>query len=105
MNMKEFIQTLHAYVSSHEPNFGNGESVLTLLYEAYSQCNKMDNGTIKEDFNDLHRLMNGMPHRDMDKIIYPVCMLCRDHQRSGFADSVKVSMRLAAEIYGSVSNG
>ena len=84
MNIKEFIRTLQSYVSSHKPNFGDGESVLTLLYEAYAECNKMDDGTIKEDFNELYRLMNGMELREMDKIIYPVCTLCRDHQRSGF---------------------
>ena len=42
--------------------------------------------------------MNGMPLRDMDKIIYPVCTLCRDHQHSGFVDGVKVGMLLADEI-------
>lgn len=98
MNMEEFNRALHAYVSSHEPNFGDGESVLTLLYEAYAECNIMDDGTIKEDFNELYRLMNGIPLRDMDKIIYPVCTLCRDHQRSGFVDGVKVGIRLAQEL-------
>lgn len=98
MNMENYIRTLHAYVSSHEPNFGDGESVLTLLYEAYAECNKMDDGTLKEDFNELYLLMNGMSLRDMDKIIYPVYTLCRDHQRSGSVDGVKVGVRLAQEL-------
>ena len=84
MSKKDYFRTLKNYMVSHAPNFGDGEAVLTLLYEAYAECNKMDDGTIKEDFNELYRLMNGMPLRDMDKIIYPVCTLCRDHQRSGF---------------------
>ena len=58
----------------------------------------MDDGTIKEDFNELHRQMNGMELREMDKIIYPVCTFCRDHQRSGFAEGVKVGMRLREEL-------
>jgi hypothetical protein len=37
--------------------------------------NEIDDGTIKEDFNELYRLKNGMPLRDMDKIFYPVCTL------------------------------
>lgn len=37
MNMEKFIRTLQSYASSHEPNFGDGESVLTLLYEAYAE--------------------------------------------------------------------
>ena len=98
MKTEELFQILKNHVDSHAPNFGDGESVLTLLYEAYAECNIMDDGTIKEDFNELYRLMNGMPLRDMDKIIYPVCMLCRDHQRSGFVDGVKVGMLLADEV-------
>ena len=97
MKTEEFLQTLKNYVDSHAPNFGDSESVLTLLYEAYAECNKMDDGTIKEDFNELYRLMNGMSLRDVDKIIYPVCTLCRDHQRSGFVDGVKVGVLLARE--------
>ena len=98
MNMEEFNRILQAYVSTKDLNLGDGESVLTLLYEAYAECNKMDDGTIKEDFNELYRLMNGMPLREMDKIIYPVCTLCRDHQKSGFVDGVQVGMLLAEEI-------
>ena len=32
----KYIQALKEYVLSHEPNVGDGESILTLLYEAYS---------------------------------------------------------------------
>lgn len=105
MNMEEFVRKLNTYVTAHEPNFGDGESVLTLLYEAYADCNKMDDGTIKEDFNELYLLMNGMSLQEMDKIIYPVCTLCRDHQRSGFVDGVKVGMLLADEIRKGDSDG
>lgn len=98
MSLEEYFCTLKNYVDSHAPNFGDGESVLTLLYEAYAECNKMDDGTLKEDFNELYRLMNGIPLREMDKIIYPVCTLCRDHQRSGFVDGIKVGMRLSQEF-------
>lgn len=105
MNMEEFVQKLNTYVTAHEPNFGDGESALTLLYEAYADCNKMDDGTIKEDVNELYLLMNGMSLQEMDKIIYPVCTLCRDHQRSGFVDGVKVGMLLADEIRKGDSDG
>ena len=52
---------LLAHVSSHKPNFDDWESVLTLLYEAYAECNIIDDGTIKEDFNELYRLKNSIP--------------------------------------------
>lgn len=38
--------------------------------------------------------MNGMGLRGMDKIIYPVCTLCRDHEKAGFVAGVKVGVLL-----------
>ena len=77
--MKNYFEKLRTHIAENPPNFGDGESVLTMLYEAYAESNRMDDGTIKEDFNELYRQMNGMELWDMDKIIYPVCTLCRDH--------------------------
>lgn len=96
--MKNYFEILRTYIAENPPDFGDGDSVLTLLYEAYAEFNKMDDGTIKEDFNGLYRQMNGMELREMDKIIYPVCTLCRDHQRSGFVEGIKVGIRLRNEL-------
>ena len=96
--MKSYFEKLRTHIAENQPDFGDGESVLTLLYEAYAESNRMDDGTIKEDFNELYRQMNGMELREMDRIIYPVCTLCRDHQRSGFVEGVKVGIRLQSEL-------
>ena len=96
--MKNFYDILNQYISENRPDFGDGESVLTMLYEAYSECNRLDDAQVKEDFNELYRLMNGMDLRDMDKIIYPVCKLCRDHERSGFTEGIKIGIMLAREL-------
>lgn len=96
--MEHFYDVLKKCIADHQPNFGDGESVLALLYEAYSECNRLDDAQIKADFNELYRLMNGMELREMDRIIYPVCKLCRDHERSGFIEGVKVGMRLQNEV-------
>ena len=96
--MEKYFEKLRSYIAENPPDFGDGDSVLTLLYEAYAESNKLDDGTIKEDFNELYRLMNGMELREMDKIIYPVCTLCRDQQRSGFVEGVMVGIRLKTEL-------
>ena len=98
--MDNIVDVLKQHISDHQPNFGDGESVLTLLYEAYSECNRLDDSHIKADFEELYHLMNGIPLRDMDKIIYPVCKLCRDHERSGFIEGIKVGYRLKEEMIG-----
>lgn len=39
-----------------------------------------------------------MPLREMDRIVDAVCALCRDHQRSGFFDGIKVGLLLWQEL-------
>ena len=96
--MKSYFVKLQAYIQSKPPNYGDGESVLTMLYECHNESNPYDNEQIKADFNELYRLMNGMELREMDRIIYPVCRLCRDHERSGFIEGIKIGVLLQAEL-------
>lgn len=96
--MKKYFESLKTYIEQHPTNFGDGESVLTMLYECHNENNPYDNEQIKADFNELYQQMNGIPLREMDRIIYPVCKLCRDHERSGFVEGVKVGIRLASEL-------
>lgn len=96
--MNSYFEKLKAYIQSKPPNHGDGESVLTMLYECYNESNPYDNEQIKEDFNELYRQMNGMELREMDRIIYPVCKLCRDHERSGFIEGIKIGVLLQAEV-------
>ena len=98
MNMEEYLRALETYVASRKLNLGDGESILSLLYEAYGDVNRIDDDQIKADFGELYRLLNGMSLREMDWIINPVCTLCRDHERNGFVHGVQVGVRLAQEI-------
>lgn len=96
--MNTFFEALKNCIEQHPPNYGDGESVLSMLYEFHNENSPYDNEQIKADFNELYQLMNGMPLREMDKIIYPVCTLCRDHERAGFIEGVKVGIRLQQEL-------
>lgn len=98
MNMEAYIRALETYVASRKMNLGDGESILSLLYEAYGDVNRIDDDQIKADFGELYRLLNGMSLREMDWIINPVGTLCRDHERNGFVHGVQVGVRLAQEI-------
>ena len=37
--MKSYLEALKAYVEQNPPNVGDGESVLTMLYECYNENN------------------------------------------------------------------
>ena len=96
--MIEFLEMLKQRVADNPPNYGDADSVLGLLYECFNENNPYDNERIKADFEELYRQMNGMPLREMDKIVYPVCKLCRDHERAGFIEGIKIGIRLQSEL-------
>ena len=96
--MKEYFEMLKQRGADNPSNYGDADSVLGLLYECFNENNPYDNEQIKTDFEELHRQMNGMPLREMDKIVYPVCKLCRDHERSGFVEGIKIGVRLRTEL-------
>lgn len=96
--MNPYIEKLKQQIAEHPPDFWDGNSILTLLYEAHNQINNLDDEQIKEAFNALYQAMNGMTLQEMDRIIYPVCTLCRDHERSGFVAGVRVGVLLQSEL-------
>ena len=96
--METYFETLRDYVLAQQPDLGDGETVLEMIYECYSQLNCMDNETIRRDFDELYRSMHGQPLREIDKVIYTVCTLCRDHERSGFVNGIRIGIRLNDEL-------
>ena len=103
--IKPYIEALMAYARNEPTDYGQGESVLTMLYECYSDSNRMDDDRIRADFRELYAQMNGMTIQEMDRVIYPVCSLCRDHQRVGFTVGVKIGLLLAGEVMGNADSG
>lgn len=81
--MNPYIAELKRRLTESPPSFGDGDSILTMLYESYCDSNRMDDDRIKSDFRELYQAMNGMPLREMDRIIDPICALCRDHEQAG----------------------
>ena len=96
--METYFETLRDYVLTQQPDLGDGETVLEMIYECYSQLNCMDNETIRKDFDELYRARHGQTLREMDKVIYTVCTLCRDHERSGFVNGIRIGIRLNDEL-------
>ena len=70
-----------------------------------SDSNRMDDDRIRADFRELYAQMNGMTIQEMDRVIYLVCSLCRDHQRVGFTEGVKIGLLLAGEVMGNANSG
>ena len=99
MRMDEFMTALQSKLDILQPNYpDNAESILEVLFDAYNESSGFDNAAIKADFEELYQLMNGKPLKEIDDIIYAVCILCRDHEKAGFIEGIKVGLRLAYDI-------
>ena len=98
--MEELISQLRQYVADHPPNYGDGNyhSILDMLYYRYSECNRLDNTEIIAAFTDLYQQMHGMSLREIDRIIDVVCTLCREHEKAGFSEGIKVGIQLVKEV-------
>ena len=96
--MKTVLEILKAHIEQHPPSYGDADSVLAMLYECHNENNPYDNDQIRADFEVLYQKMNGLPLQEVDRVIYPVCTLCRDHERAGFVEGVKIGVRLSSEL-------
>ena len=95
MRMDEFMTNLQTKLDTLQPNYpDNAESILEVLFDTYNESNGFDNAAIKADFEELYRLMNGKPLKEIDDIIYAVCTLCRDHEKAGFIEGIKIGFHL-----------
>ena len=98
MKYADYLRVLNEHIQSHPLKLGTSASVLALLYESYIELQGFENEQIKADFNELYRAMNGMELEEMDRVLYPICTLCRDHERSGFIHGIKVGIMLNNEL-------
>ena len=99
MRMDKFLTSLQSKLDTLQPTYpDNTESILEVLFDAYNESSGFDNAVIKADFEELYKLMNGKPLKEIDEIIYAVCTLCRDHEKAGFIEGIKVGNYLAQEL-------
>ena len=97
--MNKYVEILKYHVAEDPPNFGGGaDSILDMLYCYHHECNNTDTDAIKAAFEELYQRMHSMPLREMDRILDAVCTLCREHERAGFIEGVKVGITLEQEL-------
>lgn len=97
--MNKYVDSLKRYVAENPPNYGSdAHSILEMLFTYYHECNNTDTDAVKAAFEDLYQRMHGMPLREMDRIVDVVCTLCREHEKDGFVEGVKVGLCLGREL-------
>ena len=99
MMMNDFMTALQTHLATQQPNCpDNAESILEVLFDTYNESSGFDNAAIKADFEELYQFMIGKPLKEIDEIIYAVCTLCRDHEKTGFIEGIRLGFQLKQEI-------
>jgi len=97
--MNKYIEILQHHMVENPPNYGSdAHSILEMLFTYYHECNNTDTDSVKAAFENLYQRMHGMTLREMDRIVDAVCTLCREHEKAGFVEGVKVGIQLEQEI-------
>ena len=97
--MNECVEILKRHIAENPPNYGSdAHSILEMLFSYYHECNNTDTDAVKATFKVLYQRMHGMPLREMDRIVDVVCTLCREHEKAGFVEGVKVGVQLDSEL-------
>lgn len=88
------------HIMEHSPDWGEcePEGILDMIYETYREFNRLDDAQTKAGFKELYRLLDDLPLREQDPVIYAVCDLCHAHQRTGFTEGIKIGIRLGEEL-------
>ena len=95
-----FFRKLRDRVYAESPDFGDEDAstVLELLYSAFAELNNFDSQEAKELFHNIYEQLNHKPLREIDEIMDPVCTLCREYEKAGFTEGVKIGIRLRDEL-------
>ena len=98
--MEEFLRKLSAYIAKHPPalHSEDADTILDALFWVYSEAACADGQAVLQYNENLYRLLNGLPAERVNTIIDTVNDLCWEHERRGFINGFKLSMRLEQEV-------
>lgn len=74
------------------------KQLLKALFQSGIGEQEQDSEQIRQDFDMLYEAMQDKNVAEMDEILDPVTLLCRDHEFEGFVRGVRVGIRLAKEL-------
>ena len=98
--MREFIQRLQAQIAENPPNYGDYDamSIIEMLYHTYTENNPPYNQLIRDGFQELNDLLEGMTLDENNSVFHVVSGLCMEHSWLSFEAGLKVGLLLSDEL-------
>jgi len=80
--MHDFFTVLNEHIANEQSEHSthDAKSLLGMLYDVYTNYNGIEDDAIRNGFDCLYAAINDKSLQEIDRIIDPICTLCRDHQ-------------------------
>lgn len=98
--MNQLKEKMQEYLACHPIDYGNSdaESVIYLLYTAYSEAHEADPPRIKELIAELDPILEAMPIDENNRLFGIIVQMCIENERNGFNNGLRLGTQLMAEI-------
>ena len=93
------MEAIKSHIEAHPLNFGDGESVLTMLYQAYAESHKSDPTEIGDGFKELEEFLHTLLLEENNAVFNLCCHLCSAYERKAFLDGLQYGAHLFAELH------
>ena len=98
--MNTYIKYLREYLTDKHPNYGysDANSLLDMLFYAYTLDNPIYNETIKARFEELDHILSRLTLDDNNSVFMLTADLCAEHAKLAFLSGVHTGARLFIEL-------
>lgn len=98
--MKTISELLKTYMETHPLDSGDQDcqTVLELLYRAYSESYENDPPEIREGFQELDTYLEKISLTENNTVFSLCCRLCVAYERKAFQDGVRYGAALMLEL-------
>ena len=93
--MQEYIRKLKAIIADEVTDC---DSVLDSLFWVHCEKAEGDSGAVQQIFEEIHEGLQGLSHRQIERIDDLLNDLAWEHERRGFIDGFKIGIRLEQEV-------
>ena len=97
MKINDIVNCLTQQMENNHPNWGEGDDLLSMLFECYVEYNRLDTAEVNACFKQLDELLCALSPVEAEMVIDTACDLCRKHEKSAFLLGVQLGIRLAQE--------
>lgn len=92
----QIIEYLDAHpISRHEGDFN---SLLEMLFSAYTDCNPIDSEQLRARFHAVDELLSKLSFEDAEKLYSLVYSLCFEFEHISFYNGLSAGMHLMTEL-------